>query len=416
VNKGWQATTAAGKSFGPPVLVDGFANGWMVDPATIGAAAAHGGSFELTLTWLPQHGVTQALKISALAALLCLLLALLPNRWRRQIFFRRRRRRAAQGRVGDGDAGVGDAGDGRAGAEDGETADHEGVVAMDGAGPRTVRVKAWASNDPPELTTPLSAGGRRPRWWAFVVAPVLAGAIAAGLLTRPRIGLVVAVAVLFVLVIRHLRWLLTLSAIGLIAATAEYTVKHQSLFHFPAGGWPINFEPASDLAWAAVVILAADAIVELARGGALRPVVTDAGSPVVPDPGSTVVPDNEIVSPPSPDAPAVEVAAADLGAAVDEVTVTDGDAPVDADVPVDEVTVADHDASVDADVSVEENVPMDDVSMADGDAPVEDDAADPGVPAEEAVVADAVASEAETPAPTDTEGEAPDTSSPDMPG
>ncbi|HVC71348.1 MAG TPA: hypothetical protein VNC61_13920, partial [Acidimicrobiales bacterium] len=127
-------------------------------------------------------------------------------------------------------------------------------------------------NDPPELGSPFSAPRRRPRWWAYVVAPAVAGVIAAGVLTRPKIGepkigLVVAGAVLLILLVRHLRWLVSLPAIGLVAATADYTVKHQSLFHFPAGGWPINFEPASELAWGAVVLLAVDAIIEMARGG-----------------------------------------------------------------------------------------------------------------------------------------------------
>ena len=53
----------------------------------------------------------------------------------------------------------------------------------------------------------------------------------------------------------------------MVAATGVYMVKHQSIFHFPPGGWPINFEPASLLAWTAVVLLAADAIVEVARRG-----------------------------------------------------------------------------------------------------------------------------------------------------
>jgi hypothetical protein len=109
-----------------------------------------------------------------------------------------------------------------------------------------------------------------------LVAPVLAGAIAAGGVTRPAIGLAVAAAVLVILVVRHFRFLLTLTALGLMASTAVYTVVHQSAYHFPPGGWPINFEPASDLAWTAVVLLAADAIVEVARRGSRRNVSASA--------------------------------------------------------------------------------------------------------------------------------------------
>jgi hypothetical protein len=231
VNKGWAATTAGGRSLGPDILVDGFGNGWLVDPSALGPAV-HGGTFYVTLTWLPQKKVDIALVVSAAAALLCLFLALLPNRWRRRIFVPRGRRSSGA----------------------------------------TGRMKAWASDDPPELMSPLSARRQRPRWWAYLVAPLLAGAIAAGVLTRPKEGLAVAGAVLVILLVRHVRFLLTLPALGLVAAVGVYTVKHQSIFHFPPGGWPINFEPASELAWAAVVLLAADAIVEVARGVTARAV------------------------------------------------------------------------------------------------------------------------------------------------
>ncbi|HXQ75828.1 MAG TPA: alpha-(1-_3)-arabinofuranosyltransferase family protein [Acidimicrobiales bacterium] len=254
VNKGWEATTSGGRSLGPGQLVDGFANGWLVDPATLGGAVRDG-TFDVTLTWTPQRRVNLAVALSAAAAVLCLLLALLPNRWRRSIFFRRRLR-AAHAATGATDATV--------------------------AAP----VRAWARDDPPELTSPLSARRGRPRWWAYPVAPVLAGGIAAGVLTRPTIGLAVAAAVLVVLVVRHLRLLLTLTAIGLLASTAVYTVMHQSVFHFPPGGWPINFEPASNLAWTAVVLLAADAIVEIARGISARSAAADdqVGESPSPDP------------------------------------------------------------------------------------------------------------------------------------
>ena len=215
-----------------------------------------------------------ALALSAAGAVLCLILALLPNRWRRPIFFRRRR------------------------------AAHAAAVGA------PAPVRSWARDDPPELTSPLSARRGRPRWWAYAVAPVLAGGIAAGVLTRPRIGLAVAGAVLVILLVRHLRFLLTLTALGLVAATAVYTVVHQSVFHFPPGGWPINFEPASNLAWTAVVLLAADAIVEIARGASRRPTPPDDAAPPPAGPDNAPSPPEE--SPPvesspeesSPDGPA----------------------------------------------------------------------------------------------------------------
>jgi hypothetical protein len=274
VNKGWQAVVdggSKGTNLGPATLVDGFANGWLVDPATLGGAV-HDGTLDVTLTWLPQKHVNDALLVSAASALLCLLLALLPNRWRTRIFFRRRRRRAAHAAGATGATGPYAApGPNGALVFDGVTGP---VGTVSSERPNSLGVaRADVRDDPPELGSPLSAGGHRPVWWAFIVAPVLAGGIAAGVLVRPKIGLAIGAAVLLILIIRHLRFLLALTAIGLVAATGVYTVKHQSIFHFPPGGWPINFEPASLLAWTAVVVLAADAIVEVARGGSRRPVV-----------------------------------------------------------------------------------------------------------------------------------------------
>jgi len=230
LNKGWQATAATGHDLGSPTLVDGFANGWMVDPAALGAAD-HDGTIDVTLLWVPQRRVDIALVVSALTAVLCLILALLPDRWRRRILPRRLRRNT--------------------------TPPPPGPV-------------AWARHDPPVLGSPLSAVRRRPRWWAYVAAPALSGLITAAVVTRPLLGAAVAGAVLLILVVRHLRFVLTLTGLGLVVATAVYTLVHQSTFHFPPGGWPINFEPASNLAWTAVVLLAADAIVEIARGVAAR--------------------------------------------------------------------------------------------------------------------------------------------------
>jgi arabinofuranan 3-O-arabinosyltransferase len=249
LNKGWVATVGQ-KNLGQGTLIDGFGNGWLVNPADLGRAV-QGGAFDVTLTWLPQKKVNIALAVSAITAVLCLLLALLPNRWRRTIrpLWRKRSRRV-QARA-------------------------QAAGSTTGA-----RVRRWTSDDPPELGSPLSAIRQRPRWWSYVLAPVLAGGIAAGVLTKPDLGLAVAGAVLLILLIRHLRFLLTLTAVGLMAATAVYTMKHQSIFHFPPGGWPINFEPASELAWAAVVLLAADAIVEVARGVTVRRATAGPSEPV----------------------------------------------------------------------------------------------------------------------------------------
>jgi hypothetical protein len=64
-NVGWTAT-ADGEGLGEPVLVDGFANGWLVTPTS--------SSFEVDLRFAPQQRVDIAIVVSAVAALLCLAL------------------------------------------------------------------------------------------------------------------------------------------------------------------------------------------------------------------------------------------------------------------------------------------------------------------------------------------------------
>ncbi|MFM7062740.1 MAG: alpha-(1-_3)-arabinofuranosyltransferase family protein [Actinomycetes bacterium] len=70
-SEGWTARTADGTSLGPPTLVNGFANGWYVDPAKDGA------SLTVDVVWTPQRTVWVALVLSALGVLVCLALALL---------------------------------------------------------------------------------------------------------------------------------------------------------------------------------------------------------------------------------------------------------------------------------------------------------------------------------------------------
>ena len=68
---GWSARTADGASLGAPTLVNGFANGWYVDPAKDGA------SITVDVEWTPQRTIWIALALSALGVVLCLLLLVL---------------------------------------------------------------------------------------------------------------------------------------------------------------------------------------------------------------------------------------------------------------------------------------------------------------------------------------------------
>ncbi len=71
-NEGWQAV-ADGETLEPPQLVNGYANGWRV--------VAPGESFDMTLTFTPQKRVNIALLISAITAVIALVLV-----WRKPKF------------------------------------------------------------------------------------------------------------------------------------------------------------------------------------------------------------------------------------------------------------------------------------------------------------------------------------------
>lgn len=77
VSDGWTATTEDGVDLGPPTLVNGFANGWFIDPAI------HGESVVVQLRWAPQGYVWTGLVLSALGVLICFGLVALPRRRRR---------------------------------------------------------------------------------------------------------------------------------------------------------------------------------------------------------------------------------------------------------------------------------------------------------------------------------------------
>jgi len=72
-NDGWELRVD-GRAVGPPMLVNGFANGWKLDPDEVGARP------RLTIEWTPQRRVWWALALSGLGALLCLILASRPVR------------------------------------------------------------------------------------------------------------------------------------------------------------------------------------------------------------------------------------------------------------------------------------------------------------------------------------------------
>ena len=77
-SEGWTATSPELGDLGAPTLIQGYANGWVLDPAT--------GTVHVTLEWGPQKVVWAGIGVSLIGVPLCLLILLVP-------WVRRRRRR-----------------------------------------------------------------------------------------------------------------------------------------------------------------------------------------------------------------------------------------------------------------------------------------------------------------------------------
>ncbi len=214
--------TVNGRDLGSPQVLDGFGNAWLVRP--------HGrGTMAVTFTFTPQKSVWVASVISGFALLLCAALAL----------FARRRRHP--------DLGHGDA----------------------------PRFRSWRAGFGP--------AARR----GVVLTVSLATALVVGVIVGPFEGLA-----LGVLVAAALRWgrthvVLALGAPVLLAAAAGYILLEQSRHRYPAVfEWPTFFERVHLVGWLAVVLLAADVVVEQVRGrgqasggAAPTPTTSDGGGP-----------------------------------------------------------------------------------------------------------------------------------------
>jgi arabinofuranan 3-O-arabinosyltransferase len=257
INSGWTATVG-GRSLGPPVLVDGFANGWRVDPATL-AGALHQGTASVVLTWTPQTRVDIALFVSLAAVLLCLALVFVPRRRRAAGVPRGRPAHAVTGAV-DAEIGAG------VGAE------VDSTLSVDNR---------------PRLAVPFTTTGPRVRWWVALIAAVAVGGVGTAI-AAPATGLAAGAATGIVLLVPRLRALLGLAAVAGVVAAGVYTAAHQAAVHAPVNGsWPLYFGTASQLAWVGVVFLGADAVVDvlMRRRGDRRPPV------LLPEPGEAGVPD-----------------------------------------------------------------------------------------------------------------------------
>jgi arabinofuranan 3-O-arabinosyltransferase len=231
LDAGWQATVAGrATSLGPPTLIDGFANGWLVDPAGAtggtGSGAATGArTLSVTLRWTPQRTIDAALLSTAAFAALCLVLVLWP----------RSRRRARHRRVSPS--------------------------ALAAAGSAT---EAGAPGGAPVLASPFAVERTLELGSALLVA-LACGVGSALIVPKPEIGILVALAVLVALIAPRGRGLSAGLVPVLVAGAVLYTVVAQVTRHFITAGWTNHFETANLIVWAAVVLLGADVVVELVR-------------------------------------------------------------------------------------------------------------------------------------------------------
>ena len=219
-NAGWKATVAGSGSLGGSVLVDGFANGWKVDPGSKQ-------SLVINLEWVPQRRVWDAIALSVFGALLCCALAAAG-------FWRARRR----------------------------------VVALDG----TVLGGTVVAPDVGVDRVPVFAFPWRPAGDPVgvrtQVLTTLAGAVVAATVAGVWASVLVAVALAAAFRVPRARALLTLAPAVLVGLVGLYVGAKQ--FHTPQPPvfeWPILFPRAATPAWAAIVLFGADALYEMVRRG-----------------------------------------------------------------------------------------------------------------------------------------------------
>jgi hypothetical protein len=199
-NLGWTAKGGE-RDLGRPEIVNGYANGWYVDPDALG-----GGDIDIRLNWAPQQRVWWALALSAIGALGCIALAIVNP------------------------------------------------------GQRTARN---ARTPPPELASPFAPGRRGAVPRRTRVGATLVAGLGAGLIAGIPTGLLTGVLVLLALTRASARVLLTAGSVGALALAGLYAAGKQLRYDYLAQfEWPTRFHVAHTIAWVAVCLLAADALVE----------------------------------------------------------------------------------------------------------------------------------------------------------
>lgn len=203
-NRGWKATADGIGDLGEPELVDGFANGWLVDPGRTG-------DLQIQLDWTPQRWVWLSLGASALAVLACI-----------------------------------------------------GIVAFTaGVRRRAHAIGRRALAPSPSFRSPSRAANQIAGRRSLVVCGLVCGLIA-WLLAGLFVGIVVGAAVVAALALgKRARLLLCAGAVCAVVAAASLIIGYVAISGPPPSNftWPTYFEQAHVLAWIGVLLMTSDVVV-----------------------------------------------------------------------------------------------------------------------------------------------------------
>ena len=194
-NPGWHASIGS-HDLGAPDLVDGFANGWRIDPGRFGANPT------VSVRWEPQRWVWVALGVSLAAALGCVAIVAVP-------MIRRRRRRGATFEELD---------------------------------------------DVPRLESPFAAAPAAP-WYSVALVSVVAGLLAT-LVTAWPWGIATGIAMGLSLRSRVARGVVRLLPSIIVVGVGLYVTSGQLRHHYPPNfEWPLFYERARNFTWFAIVLV-----------------------------------------------------------------------------------------------------------------------------------------------------------------
>ncbi|MCW2550044.1 MAG: hypothetical protein JWN96_4504 [Mycobacterium sp.] len=207
LSPGWQAKLVGGGTLGDPQLIDGYANGWLINPTSA--------TMDIELDWTPQSHVWIGIGVSAVSLLICLLMVM-------------RRGPVRLGRSAEMDQ-------------------------IPGSEAMPYLLSPWRRDTAP--LTKRRAG----------IAAVLSAALAAVLIT-PLSGLIILAATLIALYVPRGRLLLRIGSVATLAISAGYVMEVQARYDLPeTGQWVQAFHKVATLSWLAVAFLVADVLVGWAR-------------------------------------------------------------------------------------------------------------------------------------------------------